>query len=323
MATCEELIAKARNGRGLDREGALTLLSGTKRGSREMYLAMHAADNLSRRQFGNIGAVLAQIGVDWSPCPANCGFCAFADSSGLVKEPFRLSTEETVRATKKLVSEGATGLSIMTTATHPFDSVLDLGRAVRKAVGRNVMLIANIGDMGCSQAASLAEAGFTGIYHCIRLGEGRDTGLEPSRRADTIRAAKDAGMLVFSCIEPMGPEHTPEEMIDLVQMHLDLGVSALATMRRYAVPGTPLASRGVITEAELARISSIIRLMAGHRILSFGNHEVSALPLVSGANTITAEVWANPRKGDLTREAGASVAEARKKLWEAGWSTIS
>lgn len=322
MTTSEELIEKARKGRGLDREEALALLSGTKLGSREMYLAMQAADQVSRRQFGNIGAVLAQIGVDWSPCPANCGFCAFAERSGVVKEPFQLGVEEVVRLARELRAEGAMGLSIMTTASYPFESVVEIAQAVRDAAGKGFPLVANVGDMSGSQAGSLAEAGFTGIYHCIRLGEGRDTGLEPSSRRSTIRTAKEAGLMVFSCIEPIGPEHTAEEIVDLVYEHLDLGVAALATMRRYAVPGTPLFAKGTITEAELARISSIVRLAVGYRVLSFGNHEPSTLPLISGANTITAEVWANPRKGELERVAGASVAEGRRKLWEAGWSLI-
>lgn len=321
MASGIELIEKARKGRGLDREEALELLAGTRPGSKEMYLAMHAADQVSRRQFGNIGGALAQIGVDWSPCPANCGFCAFAESSGVVREPFRLGSEEVARSSKALVAEGATGVSIMTTASYPFDSVLDVGKAVR-AAGRGFALVANIGDIGTSQAIELGKAGFTGIYHCVRLGEGRDTGLDPAARRATIRAAKDAGLMVFSCIEPIGPEHEPEEIISLVYEHLGLGVDALATMRRHAVPGTPLAAKGTITEAELARISSIVRLACGAEIISFGNHEASALPLVSGANTITAEVWSNPRKGDLTEVAGASVAEARRKLWEAGWSVL-
>lgn len=322
MVSGIELIEKARKGRGLEREEALELLNGTQRGSKEMYLAMHAADQVSRRQFGNIGGALAQIGVDWSPCPANCGFCAFAESSGVVREPFRLGVEEVARSSKALIAEGATGLSVMATATYPFDAVLDIGKAVRAAAGRGFALVANIGDTDGSQASALGEAGYTGIYHCVRLGEGRDTGLDPADRRATIRGAKDAGLMVFSCIEPIGPEHTPEEIINLVYEHLELGVDALATMRRYAVPGTPLAAKGTITEAELVRISSIVRLACGAEIISFGNHEASVLPLVSGANTITAEVWSNPRKGNITEVAGASVAEARRKLWEAGWSVL-
>lgn len=319
MTANEETIEKARRGRGLDQEEALALLTEIKVGSKDMYMAMQAADQISRRQFGNMGGALAQIGVNWSPCPANCGFCAFAENSGLVKEPFQLSVEEVARLTKELIVEGATGVSIMTTADYPFDTVLEIGRTVRSIAGKAFPLVANIGDINGAQADSLADAGFTGIYHCIRLGEGRDTGLDPSRRRDTIKAAKDAGLMVFSCIEPIGPEHAAKEMIDLVYEHLELDVDALATMRRWSVPGTALFSKGTITEVELARISSIIRLAAGPRIISFGNHEASALPLISGANTITAEVWSNPRKGELEKVAGASVAEARKKLWEAGW----
>ena len=318
-----ELIEKGRKGRGLDRDEALALLKGTKPRSKEMYQAMQAADQVSRRQFGNIGGALAQVGVNWGPCPANCGFCAFAESSGVVKEPFQLSVDEISDLSKGLMAEGATGLSIMTTADYPFSSVLEIGRAVRKAAGKGFALVANIGDISSRQAAELGEAGFAGIYHCVRLGEGRDTGLDPMKRKATIRAAKDVGLMVFSCIEPIGPEHSPEELIDLTYEHLELGADALATMRRFAVPGTPLAAKGTITEAELARISSIIRLACGAEIISFGNHEASTLPLISGANIITAELWSNPRKGELERVAGASVAEARRKLWEAGWSLLA
>lgn len=319
MATIEELIEKGRKGRGLEKEEALTLLAETKVGSKDMYMAMQAADQVSRRQFGNMGGALAQIGVNWSPCPANCGFCAFAASSGLVKEPFELSVEEVAQLTRDLVMEGATGVSIMTTVDYPFDKVLEIGRTIRSVAGKAFPLVANIGDINRSQASALDEAGFTGIYHCIRLGEGRDTGLNPSSRKDTIKAAKDARMMVFSCIEPIGPEHTAKEMIDLVYEHLDLDVDALATMRRWAVPGTALYSKGAINEAELVRISSIIRLAVGYKVVSFGNHEASTLPLVSGANTLTAEVWSNPRKGELDKIAGTTVTEARRILWEAGW----
>lgn len=322
MAGMEDLIEKGRKGRGLERDDALALLNEVKPRSREMYLAMQAADQLSRRNFGNIGGVLAQIGVNWDSCPANCGFCAFSESGGLVKEPFRMSAKEVAEMAKQLRTEGATALSIMTTASFPFEDFVEIGTAVRKAAGFTFPMIANIGDIDARQAAALLEAGFTGIYHCIRLGEGKDTRLDPAKRASTMKVAKQAGLMVFSCVEPIGPEHGPEEVLDLTYAHLDLGVDALATMRRVPVPGTALFDRGTITESELVRMSAIIRLAAGSEILSFGNHETSALPLVSGANTLTAEVWSNPRKGELEMVAGATVKECQKKLWEAGWSTL-
>jgi biotin synthase len=301
----------------------MVLLEGIKPRSKEMYLAMQAADQVSRRQFGNIGGVLAQIGVDWSPCPANCGFCAFAESSGLINEPSAISIDEVAGLVKGLRAEGATAISVMTTAGYPIDQVADMGKAIRKVAGVGFPLIANIGDLDTSRARSLVESGFTGIYHCVRLGEGKDTSLDPSVRMRTIRTAKGAGLMVFSCVEPIGPEHGPEEILDIAYGHLDLGVDSLATMRRTPVPGTPLYERGAITETELVRISSVIRLAAGSDIIAFGNHETSTLPLISGANTLTAEVWSNPRKGELKMIAGSSVEECKRKLWEAGWSTLN
>ena len=105
-----------------------------------------------------------------------------------------------------------------------------------------------------------------------------------------------------------GLYHVPHGLANAIIMPYVLDFSKPACLQRLA---------------ELARISSIIRLACGAEIISFGNHEASTLPLISGANTITAELWSNPRKGELERVAGASVAEARRKLWEAGWSLLA
>lgn len=48
MTAGEELINKARGGKGVDRDEALTLLTSTKLGSKEMHLTMYAADRISR-----------------------------------------------------------------------------------------------------------------------------------------------------------------------------------------------------------------------------------------------------------------------------------
>ena len=36
------------------------------------------------------------------------------------------------------------------------------------------VMIANIGDFGYGEAKQLKDAGYTGIYHAVRMGEGRD-----------------------------------------------------------------------------------------------------------------------------------------------------
>ena len=66
--------------------------------------------------------------------------------------------------------------------------------------------------------------GVEGIYHVCRLREGTDTELRPEDRIATMRHAKEAGLKVFTCCEPIGPEHTVDELVDSVFLAIDLGL---------------------------------------------------------------------------------------------------
>jgi biotin synthase len=186
-------------------------------------------------------------------------------------------------------------------------------------------MAANIGDLDEEGAKALVDVGFTAAYHARRLREGIDTKLNPEKRLNTIRCLKDAGLTISSCVEPIGPEHTPEELVDSIFECLDYGVESMATMRRISVPGTPLFKNGMIPEVELARITSIVRLTFGEQAISFGVHEPNVLALVSGANIVFPEVGPNPRdiKVDTSKGRGRSVAACKQLLWEAGWEPFS
>ncbi len=57
-------------------------------------------------------------------------------------------------------------------------------------------LVSNVGDFDFTQAQELVDAGFTAIYHVVRLREGVDTKIEPSTRLATIgKPRKSAGDL--------------------------------------------------------------------------------------------------------------------------------
>lgn len=83
------------------------------------------------------------------------------------------------------------------------------------------------------------------------------------------------------CVEPMGPEHTEEELVDAILLARELKPSVMATMRRIAVPGVELSKYGQISEIELAKIEAIIRLAIGGGIRAMGVHEAN------GKSTLT------------------------------------
>ncbi|MGV3720680.1 MAG: radical SAM protein [Actinomycetota bacterium] len=182
--------------------------------------------------------------------------------------------------------------------------------------------MANYGDFGPDQATALLEAGFTAIYHVIRLGESVDTPIPIQQRVRTLRAARAVGLDVTYCLEPIGPEHSHQELLDAIQRGEEFTPTSMATMRRIAVPGTPLAERGQITEVEQAKLQAITTLIAWSwsNMIMVSAHEPSMLFLRSGANRATAETGVNPRDvdTDTSRNRGRSVADCQRMLIDAG-----
>lgn len=131
---------------------------------------------------------------------------------------------------------------------------------------------------------------------------------------------------LYTCCEPIGPEHTPEEIVENFFIGIEIGCFQHAAMRRVAVPGVPLSKYGQITELRLAQIVAVITLATlntkSMRYMSV--HEPNQVGLLSGANVITAESGANPRDTniDTSKGRGFSMANCRKMLFEAGFTSL-
>ena len=74
----------------------------------------------------------------------------------------------------------------------------------------------NTRDITHREGEQLLGAGFVGAYHALRLGEGRDTPIAPEKRIHTIGILRDVGLQWMNCVEPVGPEHSKEEIVDLM-----------------------------------------------------------------------------------------------------------
>jgi len=320
-----EIIRKGYEGNGISEAEAKRLLAEVKIGSRDMYLMMHAANALSRRQFGNRAEIHAQIGLNWDLCSKNCDFCVFGKKHGLATPPRELPEEEVMKRAKDFERAGANAIFLMSTADYNLDRFLSMGRKVRDALEENMPLVANVGDFGSSEASELLDAGFTAIYHVKRLKEGIDTAIDPKDRVRTIGAARKAGLDLSFCVEPIGPEHSAEELVDAIFTGKENGASVMATMRRISIPGTPLHKNGQINEIELARVEAVVRLAMGTSIRAMGVHEPNMLSLLAGGNQIYAETGPNPRdtQGETSEGRGKKVETCRQMLWEAGYETFS
>lgn len=65
--------------------------------------------------------------------------------------------------------------------------------------------------------------------------EGIDTTIKPETRINTLNAVRDAGLELYYCVEPIGPEHSYDELATEMLRARDYGVQVMAVMRRTPV----------------------------------------------------------------------------------------
>jgi biotin synthase len=294
--------------------------------SLEASFLMATADAVSRRRFGNNALLLGQIGIDTAACPGNCGFCVFGkDHTSMPTN--KLSLDEIRQRAHAFADAGDLfALFLMTMHEFNLDWLLEVVATARQEIPAHTQIVVNIGDFDLTQAKQLRQAGVIGAYHVCRLREGTDTALDPEARKRTFRVIKDAGLDFFYCCEPIGPEHSAEEMVEQMFLGIEYGCFQHAAMRRVYVPGVPLSRNGQITERRLAQVTAVVTLatLGCAETKNIAVHEPNLLGLAAGANVVYAETGANPRdaKTDTTGSRGLDMAACRKMLYEAGFAAI-
>ncbi len=284
------------------------------------------ADFVSRRRFGNQAILLGQIGIGTAPCPGDCLFCVFGQSHTTFPRT-ELSLDEILQRTQSFATIGDLfALFLMTMHDFNLDRLLQIIEAVRKSLPGHSQIVVNIGDFDLAQARALRAVGVNGAYHVCRLREGLDTALDPAARKKTFSVIREAGLDFYYCCEPIGPEHSAEELVDQLFLGLEYGCFQHAAMRRVYVPGSPLASRGQITEQRLAQVVAVVALAAlgCAQTKNIAVHEPNLLGLAAGANAVYAETGANPRdtQADTSVNRGLDMAACRKMAYESGFSGL-
>lgn len=312
----QKITAKA----DLNKDEVIRLLS-VENTSEEYYQLLYQARKQSKEAFGNKGYVFAQIGINAEPCSVNCSFCSMAAGHYVLPERWRKSADEIAEGVKQLVADRANDIFLMTTADYPVEKFIEIGKVVRKCIPSEIRFVANIGDFDLPTAHRLKEAGFTGAYHIVRMRESIDTGAPVEQRVRTLDAIRDAGLELYYCVEPIGPEHSYEEIAAEMFRAKEYQVEAMAVMRRTPVAGTPLFDNGAITIPELCKIAAVAQLVV-RPTRSMNVHEVTEMSILAGINQLYAEVGANPRDTDDNTEnnRGYTVSNTRKLLENSGYT---
>jgi biotin synthase len=136
------------------------------------------------------------------------------------------------------------------------------------------------------------------------MGEGKDTRIDPETRLNTIRAAREAGLLIGTCVEPIGPEHSIEEIAEKILIGRGANPCYSGAMRRISIPGSPLDRHGMISEYRLAFLVAVVRLAMEREVIGNCTHEPNLLGATTGANLFWAEAGTNPRDTEAETSKG-------------------
>jgi biotin synthase len=315
-----ELLKKTSDGKTLNKDELIFLLNHDP-DSKESYLIMAEANRISKDLSSGKAEIHAQLALNLAPCVCNCMFCSFASKNGIFKTETRLSHKEAVAYAMQFEADGANAIYVMTTAQYPFGMFIEISREIRKNLDPRTILIANVGDQPLTQAKIIKDAGYTGVYHALRLREGIDSSISPHKRKESIRNFQEAGLIVGTCVEPIGPEHTNEELADLILFTASINPAFSGAARRIPIPGTDLARLGAITELRMAQIVAVTRLGMPRTVTGNCTHEPCTLGAIAGANLFWAEAGANPRdvKEKTEEGRGGTVQACRNLFTESGW----
>ena len=319
----DNLIRKSRDAEPFTKQELVWMLD-YEPASEEAYRIMAEGNRVSREVSQGRAEVHAQFAVNLAPCTCDCRFCSFASVNGIFRHHREIGAAEAVRQARRFEEDGANAVFMMTTANYAFGKFLEIAREVRNALKAETLMVANVGDRNLREAKMLKDAGFQGVYHALRLREGVDTAIAPEKRRKSLRNMQEAGILVGTCVEPVGPEHTSEELAEMILFTASLNPAYSGAARRITIPGGVLAQAGMISELRMAQVVAVTRLAVPRSTRGNCTHEPCTIGAAAGANLFWAEVGANPRDimENTEKGRGGTVEHCRALFREAEWEVL-
>lgn len=290
----DEAKASALAGKILDRERIIALLNIDPE-TEEGELLGQAAREVASVVCKDRAYLWAAIGLDYRACPMDCGFCSLGASWGFVQDEVEYSDEEVIAQVRKFAGDGVRWIVLRTTQFYDLYKLIALAQKIKKAVPGEYELGVNVGEFDEEIAQRMVEAGLEFVYHSVRLGEGRDTKFDPRERMATLNAVKNSPLKLVYLVEPIGVEHSNEEMADCFLTAMKYNAVVTGGMERVPVKGTPLGDFPALPERRLAQIVAVTRLAAGFHAPDICVHRGSELAMSWGANVTVVETGAIPR----------------------------
>lgn len=289
--------------------------------SEEVDYVKECATRVAHAASKSRGSLSGAIGVDLCSCDMNCRFCSFGTEWGLVTEDYKYSKEEVIELARAYVSAGVTTLTLRSTEFYDLKTLTEWLADIRAAAPGDYCINLNVGEMSPAMAEAAYQAGATSAYHVMRLREGEDTPFSRDVRERTIRAIADSPLRYGTCLEPIGIEHTNEELADQILFNMSFRPYGMGVMFRVNVPGTPFEGYDDVSKERMLQILAVTRIAVGTQIRSMGMHPAMPEALYAGGNGFTLELGANPRDTEFNETVWRNFTadEAKRLLAEAGF----
>lgn len=276
-------------------------------GSDEDKKLREVAREVARIKTNNTAYIWSAIGADYATCPMNCSFCSFGEKWNIIKKSVRYTTKEIIDKARYFVENGARFIVLRTTEFYSIPKLMKIVKRIRKEIPGNYEVILNTGELDMTISNLIYESGVNGIYHACRLREGIDTPFEVDVRKNTMNNVNRSKLDLISLVEPIGDEHTNEELADNFLNIVSCKATISGAMARIPVKGTPLGETKRISDTKLAHIIAVLRIAGGDVIKDICVHPVSLEALNSGANVMVVETGAIPRDDKLEENSWNNV----------------
>ena len=316
-----DLLIKGYHREPLTKDECKYLLSFSEY-SDESIFAYDLYTRFVKERCNNTAVLGVQIGVFTGPCTGNCRFCNFGKDHTMSR-PYVMPDDVLLNYLKESFRfNDVPMISLMTNHDCPIDTLVHYVKLTRSNSPKDVMIMINTGDRTYDECIELRKAGAELAYHVCRMGEGKDTDLDPETRWQTLKNLKDAGFSTATCVEPIGQEHSVDDIIDNFFRGLDMGIDAGEIALRMPVFGTPLGNMPTLTVRRYKQMMAVFGLASswykGSDPLGFD------IGYVNGLNRKSAEFAGSPRdiafKSELS--AGHTLGWARKLLFSMGYDKL-
>ncbi len=320
MQFIDRVLAEARDGAVQDKGSIIRLLEMPPDSEEAAYLAK-AARQFALEASGGVARIAGAIGIDRAPCKMNCAFCSFGEAWGIVRDSSVLTPGQVLGIARAYAEGGVTMITLRTTEFFDLDKVMDFARMIRAQVPGTYELNMNVGELTPELCEACHEAGIDSAYHVLRLREGIDTPFNPEERKRTIRAIVESPLKWNTNVEPVGPEHTNEELADSMLFALSQHPYSVGIMPRVPVEGTPFGGTEVLASDRVRQLVATLRLAAGNGVKYILAHPNDEDGLTCGANNFSVERGAVPRDAGVVEGEwrGKTPAHALEALQAAGY----